>query len=88
MQDKKITEEDIKVLYKKILEGKTLEIISRELNITLDILKDWKNENYDEIEMEIKKIREAGKKKRLNSQNDLDQLEDELGRIDIHKIKE
>ena len=88
MKDKKLTENEIKILYEKVLEGKNLEIISKELNIPLDILKDWKKDNYDEIEMEIKKIRETGKKKRINSQNDLDQLEDELGRIEIHKIKE
>ncbi len=87
MSNIKLTDNQILEIYEKTLAGKTLEIISKELNITLDILKDWKKMNYDEIDLEINRIREEGKKRRLKSEETLDQIEEDLNRIEIHKVK-
>jgi len=87
MKDLKLKEDEIIALYEMILEGKSLEDISKELNISLDILTDWKKENYLDIENQIKKIKEEGKERRLKDQDVLDQIENDLSRIEIHRVK-
>ncbi|MCP4137064.1 MAG: hypothetical protein GY754_39210 [bacterium] len=79
--------DQVLLLYQKVLEGKTLEIISEELNISLDIVVAWRNEHAAEIEQEKKKIKEAAKTQREKDEDDLAIMEEQLGRIDIGKIK-
>jgi len=81
-----IEAEEMLTLYQKVIEGKPLEVISREMNIPLDILREWKADDFAALKDEIRKIKESAKDKRRADEKELDAMEDAINRADVDKL--